>query len=258
MRSMRVLGQATWPLALLIGVVATQMLLGLTGAALWLVTQVSDPALPVPAGPPPDLAAGAATLETGLPLALTRAQIWNRGAQLVAASGHVDWPADVPPSTPAEVPHGGSLTFVFAVPDPERPETPLPTYTVKMERSRADIVDEQALVSGIPMPPSVPLLDAYSIPSTRAILLAEENGGTEYRRACALERHISRISLDTTDPARHRWTATYRDDRFPDRNGMLVRIDAMTGEVDGPEMHVPMDAGACEEAALLDQAPRHA
>ncbi len=233
--------------ALLIGVVSAQMLLGLTGMGVWLIAQVSNPAPIVPAPPPADVAAAPATLESGLPLALARAQTWNSGAQLVAASGQVDWPNDVPVGAPAGVPGEGWLTYVFAVPDPDHPQAALPTYTVRMERYRSAIVDEQALVPGIPMPPAVPLLGAYPISSTQALLLAEERGGTDYRRVCPVQRSLIRISLDTTAPAAHHWMVTYRDDRFPDRNAMLVRIDAKTGEVAGPDMRVPMDAGACDE-----------
>jgi len=118
-----------------------------------------------------------------------------------------------------------------------------------MERSRGTIVAEEPLVPGIPMPPAAPLLGAYPISSTRALLLAEEWGGTAYRHVCPLQRHLTRISLDTTNPAAHRWIVTYRDDRFRDRSAMLVRIDAETGEVVGPDMHVPLDAGVCDETS---------
>lgn len=229
-------------------IVAAQLLLAAAGATFWLVTQVSGSGPSLPAAPPPGPTISPATLESGLSLALARAQTWNSGAQLVTANGQVDWPEDVPATAPRELPGGGWLTYVFAVPDPDHPQALLPTYTIKVERFSADIVDEQPLVPGIPMPPAAPLLGGYPISSTQASLLAEELGGTEYRRVCPLQRHLTRISLDTTDPAAHRWTITYRDDRFPDRHAMLVRIDANTGEVDGPEMRVPLEAGPCDEA----------
>ncbi len=239
--------RSTLKSALIIVIVAAQVLLAGAGATFWLVTQVSRSGRSLPAAPLTDSTVGPATLESGLSLALARAQTWNSGAQLVAASGQVDWPGDVPAPAPQELPGGGWLTYVFAVPDADHPQEPLPTYTIKVERLAAAIVDEQPLVPGIPMPPAAPLLGGYPISSTEAFLLAEERGGTEYRRVCPLQRHLTRISLDTTDPAAHRWTVTYRDDRFPDRHAMLVRIDANTGEVDGPEMRVPLDAGACDE-----------
>lgn len=249
MKSDRVRDHSVRALALLAGVVAAQILLGLMGAASWLLTQVFDTSRPVPAAPLEQPTIGPATLESGLPLAVARAQTWNSDAQLVLANGHVDWSGDISATAPVDVPGGGWLTYVFAVPDPEDPEAVLPTYTVKMERQRAVIVDEQVLRPGVRMPSDLPQVGTYPISSSRALLLAEEQGGTEYRRACPLERRLSRISLDTTNPAAHRWTVTYRDDRFPDLNAMLVRIDATTGEMDGPEMHVPLDAGVCGETA---------
>ncbi len=232
---------------ILLGIFGLQLIFGIAGAAVWLAGRLADPAVLPELTQVADPGAGPATLESALPVAHSRARLWNERAELVAVSAQFDWPLEVPPDPPTAVPAGGWLTYVFSVPNPDRAEGDLPTFTVRIERHRASVVDERVVEPGIRQPASPPLLNTYPTNSSQALLLAEQHGGTVFRRGCPPERSLSRISLDTTDPLKHRWTITYLDARSPDQNALLVRVDAQTGEVTEARWQVPPDAETCEE-----------
>jgi hypothetical protein len=85
---------------------------------------------------------------------------------------------------------------------------------------------EQAPEFRPPPPPA-------AIDSTEATLLAEEGGGTDFRRDCPHYRHLSRtfpVAEGHTDWPQH-WVVIYEDTRNPETHGLLVRIDAQSGEV---------------------------
>jgi hypothetical protein len=74
---------------------------------------------------------------------------------------------------------------------------------------------------------------AAAIDATKATLLAEAAGGTEFRRACPQYRHLSRtfpIAAGRTEYPQH-WIVLYEDSRAPDKHGLLLRIDANSGKV---------------------------
>ena len=69
----------------------------------------------------------------------------------------------------------------------------------------------------------------------------EAAGGTAYRRACPAQRHVSRtfpIAAGRTEWPQH-WLVLYEDSRAPERHGLLLRIDAASGDVLERELDAP-------------------
>jgi hypothetical protein len=228
-------------IALLLGI---QLLLAVIALAVWVWTP-DRPALP----PLPDrtapLAGSGATYESALTLAQAQADAWLPGAILLNASMQVDWPWSVPSGLPPAIPGTGWLTYAFVAPwDPPGRPSGAAFLGVVIERLTGAVVTqetegwEQAPEFRPPPPPA-------AIDSTEATLRAEEAGGTAFRRACPQYRHLSRtfpVAAGRTEWPLH-WVVIYEDTRLLDKHGLLLRIDAETGEVldrDG-------DAPACPE-----------
>jgi hypothetical protein len=218
-----------------------QLLLAAIALAVWVWTPDRPALPPLPAGTAPLVGSGA-TYESALPIARAQAAAWLPGAVLLNASMQVDWPWSVPLRTPAAIPGTGWLTYSFVAPwDP--PGRPLGAafLGVVVERLTGAVVTqetegwEQAPEFRPPPPPA-------AIDSTQATLRAEEAGGTAFRRGCPQYRHLSRtfpVAEGRTEWPLH-WVVIYEDTRVPDKQGLLLRIDAATGEVlerdgDAPE-----------------------
>ena len=179
------------------------------------------------------LAGSGATYESALPLAQAQADVWIPGAILLNASMQVDWPWDVPAGVPNALPGTGWLTYTFIAPwqSPGRPPGAA-SLGVVIERLSGAIVNqestgwEEAPQFRPPPPPA-------AVDSTRATLLAEAAGGTDFRRACPRYRHLSRtfpVAAGRTEYPQH-WVVIYADSRAPDQHGLLLRIDAASGKV---------------------------
>jgi hypothetical protein len=216
-------------IAVLLGV---QVLLTVIALGVWVWTP-DQPALPpLPAETAP-LAGSGATYESALPLAQAQADAWLPGASLLNASMQVDWPWSVPSRSPTELPGTGWLTYAFVAPwDPPGRPPGAAFLGVVIERLTGEIVTqetegwEQAPEFRPPPPP--PAND-----SAEATLRAEEAGGTAFRRDCPQYRHLSRtfpVAGGRTEWSQH-WVVVYEDTRVPDKHGLLLRIDAATGEV---------------------------
>jgi hypothetical protein len=80
----------------------------------------------------------------------------------------------------------------------------------------------------MPRVPSRPA--ATAITSLEAAAAAEAAGGAAFRYACPVYRHVSRVSLVTPVGAPPHWLVTYEDTRQPDRHGLMITVDAATGE----------------------------
>jgi hypothetical protein len=216
-------------IAVLLGI---QLLLAAIALGVWVWTP-DRPALP----PLPDrtapLAGSGATYESALPLAQAQADAWLPGAVLLNASMQVDWPWSVPSGSPTTIPGTGWLTYSFLAPwDPPGRPPGAAFLGVVVERLTGAIVTqetegwEQAPDFRPPPPPA-------AMDSTQATLRAEEAGGTDFRRACPQFRHLSRtfpVAGGRTEWPQH-WVVVYEDTRVPDKHGLLLRIDAATGEV---------------------------
>lgn len=228
-------GRGRWVWA----VVGLQLLLVLAGLFVWRrLPDVPDP----PPLPPPDPAVTQpATLESGLAVAERQAVAWLPDARLMLATLQVDWPWDVPPGPPPELPGTGWLTYVFVAPWQAPGRSPgAATIALRVERLSGQIVSQDVLPweQAPPMPTATP---APAVTAARAVLAAEAAGGTDYRRACPQFRHLTRASLVDVEPWGRHWVVTYEDATQPDQNGMLVRVDAATGAV----LQVRTDVAAC-------------
>ena len=135
--------------------------------------------------------------------------------------------------SPTAIPGTGWLTYSFVAPwDPPGRPPGAAFLGVVVERLTGAVVTqetegwEQAPEFRPPPPPA-------AIDSTQATLRAEEAGGTDFRRACPQYRHLSRtfpVAGGRTEWPQH-WVIVYEDTRVPDKQGLLLRIDAATGEV---------------------------
>jgi hypothetical protein len=226
-----------WLIAALLGV---QLLLAAIGLGVWIWTP-SAPALP----PLPDATApidgDGATYESALTLAQAQADAWLPGATLLNAAMQVDWDWTVPPGAPTELPGTGWLTYTFIAPwqSPGRPPGAA-SLSLVVERLSGKIVSRETRAwENAPefrAPPAPARVD-----SSRATLLAEAAGGTDFRRACPQFRHLSRsfpIAAGRTAWPQH-WAVIYDDIRVPDKHGLLLRIDAASGEVLDREGEAP-------------------
>jgi hypothetical protein len=225
-------------IAALLGI---QFLLALIALAVWVWTPDRPALPPLPTETAP-LAGSGATYESALSIAQAQADAWLPGAVLLNASMQVDWPWSVPAGTSTAIPGTGWLTYSFVAPwhPPGRP--PGAAFLgVVVERLTGAVVSqetegwEQAPEFRPPPPPA-------AIDSTQATLRAEQAGGTAFRRGCPQYRHLSRtlpVAGGRTEWPQH-WVVVYEDTRVPDKQGLLLRIDAATGEVldrdgDAPE-----------------------
>jgi hypothetical protein len=236
-------GRSSWrarrkAIAVLLGM---QLLLVVIALGVWVWTP-DQPALPpLPGGTAP-LSGSGATYDSALPLAQSQADAWLPGAILLNASMQVDWPWSVPSGSPTAIPGTGWLTYAFVAPwDPPGRPPGAAFLGVVIERLTGEVVTqvtegwEQAPEFRPPPPPA-------AIDSTEATLRAEEAGGTAFRRDCPQYRHLSRtfpVAGGRTEWPLH-WVVVYEDTRTPDKHGLLLRIDAATGEVldrdeDAPE-----------------------
>jgi hypothetical protein len=152
---------------------------------------------------------------------------------LLNASMQVDWPWSVAPEPPTEIPGTGWLTYAFVAPwqPPGRPPGAA-SLGVVIERLSGAVVTldtegwEEAPQFLAPPPPA-------PIDSSQATLLAEAAGGTDFRRECPQYRHLSRtfpIAAGRTEWPQH-WVVIYEDSRAPEKHGLLLRIDATSGDV---------------------------
>jgi len=216
-------------IATLLGI---QVLLAAIALGVWVWTPDRPDLPPLPTETAP-LAGSGANYESALPLAQTQADAWLPGAVLLNASMQVDWPWTVPAGTPKEIPGTGWLTYGFVAPwDPPGRPPGAAFLGVVIERLTGEVVTrdtegwEEAPELRAPPPPA-------AIDSTEATLLAEGAGGTRFRRGCPQYRHLSRtfpVAARRTEWPQH-WVIIYEDTRVPEKHGLLLRIDAATGEV---------------------------
>lgn len=220
---------------------ALQVVLAAAALAVWVWTPRAPALPPMPTATAP-MDGGGATYESALPLAQAQADAWLPGAVLLNASMQVDWPWTVPPGETADLPGTGWLTYAFLAPwdTPGRPPGAASLGVVIERLSGAVVTQETSGWENAPdfRPPPPPA----TVDSTAATLLAEAAGGTEFRRACPQFRHLSRtfpVAAGRTEWPQH-WVVIYEDTRVPEKHGLLLRIDAESGDLldrggDAPE-----------------------
>ena len=216
----------------IVALLAAQLALAATALAVWVWTP-DEPALPPrPASTAPLVGSGA-TYESALPLAQAQADAWLRGAILLNASMQVDWPWNAPSQPPEALPGTGWLTYTFIAPwDPPGRPPGAASLGVVIDRLDGKVVIQET--EGWEVAPEFrPPPPATAVDSVEATLLAEEAGGTAFRRACAQYRHLSRtfpVAAGRTEWPQH-WVVIYEDTRVPEKHGLLLRIDAASGEI---------------------------
>jgi hypothetical protein len=145
----------------------------------------------------------------------------------------VDWPWSVPAGSVTAIPGTGWLTYGFVAPwDPPGRPPGAAFLGVVIERLTGAVVTQET--EGWEQAPELrPPPPLAAIDSTQATLRAEEAGGTTFRRGCPQYRHVSRtfpVAGGRTEWPQH-WVVVYEDTRVPDKQGLLLRIDAATGEL---------------------------
>lgn len=230
---------------LIVALLGSQVLLAAIALAVWVWTPDAPPLPPLPAAVAP-LAGDGATYESALPLAQAQAAAWLPGALLLNASMQVDWPWEVLPGETPELPGTGWLTYAFIAPwDPPGRPPGAASLGLVIERLSGAVMTqdsigwEEAPEFRDPPPPT-------PIDSTAATLRAEAAGGTAFRRDCPNYRHLSRtfpLAAGRTAWPQH-WVIIYEDSRVPDQHGLLLRIDATSGELLARDGNAP----SCDEA----------
>jgi hypothetical protein len=187
------------------------------------------------------LAGNGATYESALPLAQAQADAWLPGATMLNAAMQVDWPWSVPPGATAALPGTGWLTYAFIAPwDPPGRPPGAASLGIVIDRLNGEIVGQETQgweVAPEFRPPPPPA----AIDSAQATLIAEAARGTDFRRACPQYRHLSRtfpVAAGRTEWPQH-WVVIYEDTRVPERHGLLLRIDAASGDVLERESSAP-------------------
>ncbi len=229
---------------LLLALLAIQVILIVAGLVFWYRTP-SAPALPPIAAQPASRVNGGATYESALPVAQAQADAWIPGARLLNAAMQVDWDWTVPDTPVTILPPTGWLTYTFIAPWQPWGKSPgAASLDVIFDRLSGEIVRQDTLGWATapewrePPPPA-------ANNSTQATLRAEAGGGTAFRRECSDLRHLSRtfpVAAGRTEWPQH-WVIIYEDTRVREQQGLLVRIDARTGEV----LQTRQDAPGCPE-----------
>lgn len=217
-----------------------QLLLVVLALAVWIWTPDAPP-LPAETTNTAPLIDGGATIESALPLAQAQADAWLPGAVLLNASLQVDWPWTVPAGVTTGVPSTGWLTFAFIAPwDPPGRPPGAASLGITMERLSGAIVDRES--TGWETAPQFrPPPPPAAVDSLAATLIADRAAGSDFRRACPQFRHLSRtiqVAGERTRWPRH-WVILYEDSRAPANHGLLLRVDAETGEVFAQEDDAP-------------------
>ncbi len=215
---------------ILAGLLIASAILSIAGLLWWRLVPDAPPPPPLPTPGPAE--ARATSYEDAVAIAQAQADRWLPGARLLNATMQVDWPWQVAGGRITDLPATGWVTAVFLAPwdaPPGRDETAA-SLSVVLERLSRQIVLQETLgweTAALPAATPTPGLD-----STVASILAERAGGAEFRRACPAVRHLSRIGLVSDAPGfPQHWLVTYEDRRRPDLHGLLLRIDATTGDV---------------------------
>lgn len=229
----------------LLGLLVLQIALIAVGLVLWSRTPAA-PALPPRPGQAAPRVNGGATYESALPMAQAQADAWLPEARLLNAAMQVDWDWTVPDGPVTQLPPTGWLTYTFIAPwQPWGKPTGAASFDVIVDRLSGEIARQDSLGWATapewrePPPPAV-------VGATQATLRAEAAGGTAFRRGCPDLRHMSRtfpVAAGRTEWPQH-WVIIYEDTRVREQQGLLVRVDAATGEV----LEVRQDAPACPSA----------
>lgn len=215
-----------------LGLVGLQILVGGAGLG-WFFLTGPDAGLGAAArldpAPPPGVPL---TIETGLPGAEALARRWSADARLFSVSMQIEWPADGGGAA-TDIPPTGWIIYTFAAPRPGRgADARATTLSIMVDRQSAIVVGQE-VVGWTAMPARTISPIAYPVGSWVALLATELTGGSAYRSACPAFRRLSRVGLAIGDRGDNpHWVVTYEDWRNLGQPGVLVRVDALTGQVE--------------------------
>ncbi len=176
------------------------------------------------------------TIESGLQGALRRARSWSEDAYLMSVALQVDWPSDPAAASGSEIPGAGWVIYTFA--SGERGvglDGEAATLSMMVDRTSGVVIDEREM--GWTWRPGRGVdIATYPISSTVALFAVETTQGQAYRMACPQFRHLSRVSVvPPSGGGNAYWLVTYEDQRFGGRPEIVVRVDAMTGDIQRQE-----------------------
>jgi len=166
------------------------------------------------------------TIESGAPVAQEYADRWSLGVNLIAATLKLDWSGDESDLQDGQLPRTGLLVYVFS--DGSR------TLSIYLDRGTGlYLANGESEFGGGKWSP----LDLTTYPKSSAIAAAAADitSGSTYRHACPGFRSSALVTASAivgsdgkTQPI---WTVTYGDSRFDGTFDVLVRMNAMSGNV---------------------------
>jgi hypothetical protein len=183
--------------------------------------------------PPPVAAASTwpASIESASPVAGAVAAAWLPEAHLMHAAIQIDWPWEAPPPGETEpIAPTGWVDYVYAAPwtGPGQPAGGGATLSLLVERLSGAVVF-QSSTAWETMPTRMTDVPPGAVTSLEAVAAAEAAAGADFRHACPIYRHVTRLSLVTPEEAPAHWLVAYEDTRQRDRHGLIVTVDAVTG-----------------------------
>lgn len=207
--------------------------LGLAAAGVVRWAAGSGPPPPPPLAAAPSLPVGA-TIDSDLAAVRRYVAAWRPDAELLRATMQVDWPWDPPPPRVDALPATGWLTYVFLA--PTDPGDEAAALSLLVDRLNGEVVAQDVTTWPAPPPAPAPL---PAVSAAAALLAAEAAGGTDFRRACPTERHLTRVALPIGGAVSPVWLVTYEDRQRPGRAALEIRIDATAGGVVDVETEAP-------------------
>jgi hypothetical protein len=221
-----------WQTLGVLGLIGLQVLVGGTGLG-WFILTRPDGGLGTAARLDPAPPAGVPlTIENGFPGAEALARRWSADARLFSVSMQIEWPADGGEAT-TDIPATGWIIYTFAAARPgPGAGARAATLSIMVDRQSAIVVGQE-VVGWTTVPERTISPTAYPVGSWVALLATELTGGSAYRSACPAFRRLSRVGLATTNRSDNpHWVVTYEDWRNLSQPGVLVRVDALTGQVE--------------------------
>ncbi len=185
-----------------------------------------------------------------MPLLQAQAETWLPGASPTMISMQIDWPWTQASNDMTAIPPGGWINTVFVAPwqPPIGKSGQGATLSMLYDRGSGEIVGQSVLSWETP-PAQPPAWSPPPIDSTAALIAAEDAAGRQFRSACPEQRHTTRISLLDRASDAPNWLVDYDDMLDPQARGLVMRIDATTGEI----IAVLADAPPCSGQPGADQ-----
>lgn len=159
---------------------------------------------------------------------------WNEDAELLLVNSQFERSVDDAvdddmTATPAA--DAGLIVFSFVAP---KEGDEWPRASVAISRETGLIFHDETLSSSAAPPEPVDIAELTTLPiaAEQAFWIAEQIVGQSYRDGCEPSRRQVSVNLDATDQENLTWVVVYYDQRVRQRNDIVVRIHAGTGDVE--------------------------